>query len=364
MNKTIAYLFAALAVVALSGCGNLQRQSRTFSTDGQSGITVDASQRAVYSVNKTFGDGKQWRAFCAEPSPDALSALVSSFGLDASIGTAGVSKALGLAGSAQDSTASIGLRTQTIQLLRDAMYRLCEGYASGALDDVAFARLQRRYQHIMLALLAIEQLTGPVVAQQAALSGSASAGMGQALGEITKLVADQTAVVSQLERDLKDAKAEAGKTDATDQAKKKAKDLENQLADAKSIGAKLEEKFNSSQRLFTQASGQALFAASQSSHGAGTSTIALVADKIAGIVTFVVGYDYTKDTCLDILLSRNGDELVNARTFEIVLPFCVKAYGLDKPAADALALAAKSRPESIIKDRQLPAKPPVPPAPK
>ncbi len=348
MNKMIACLLAALSVVALSGCGNLQRQSRTFSTDGQSGITVDASQRAIYSVNKTLGDGKQWRAFCAEPSPDALSALVSSLGLDASVGAAGVAKALGLAGSAQDSTASIGLRTQTIQLLRDAMYRLCEGYASGALNDISFARLQRRYQHVMLALLAIEQLTGPVVAQQAALSGSTSAGMSQALGEITKLVADQTAVVSQLERDLKDAKAEAVKPDATEQTKKKAKDLENQLSDAKSVAAKIDDKFNSSQRLFTQASGQALFAASQIGGGGGTSTIALVAGKIADIVTLVIKADYTKDVCLDTLLSRDGDEVVNAKTFEVVVQFCAKAYELSPSEAKVVVDAAQERSKAVI----------------
>jgi hypothetical protein len=359
MKKIFQLICLGVVVAVLAGCGNLQRQSRTFNTDGNSGITVDASQRAIYSVNKTFGDGKQWRAFCAEPSPDALSALVSSFGLDASVGAAGVSKALGLTGSAQDSTASIGLRTQTIQLLRDAMYRLCEGYASGALNDVSFARLQRRYQHVMLSLLAIEQLTGPVVAQQAALSGSASAGMGQALGEITKLVADQTAVVSQLERDLKEAKADAAKADATDQVKKKAKDLENQLSDAKSVASKLEEKFSSSQRLFTQASGQALFAASQSSGGAGTSTIALVAQKIESIVKHVVDADYTKDVCLDTLLSPGSDAIVGAKTFEIVVQFCAKAYKLDAKEAEALASAAKER-SQIIKERT----PPPPPAPR
>lgn len=37
-----------------------------------------------------------------------------------------------------DATASIGLRTQAISLLRDAYYRLSEGYANQAMDDVAF----------------------------------------------------------------------------------------------------------------------------------------------------------------------------------------------------------------------------------
>jgi len=59
------------------------------------------------------------------------------------------------------------------------MYRLCEGYAGGAIDGPEFNRQQRRYQNLMLSLLAIEQLTGAVVARQVGLgegAGAASTG--------------------------------------------------------------------------------------------------------------------------------------------------------------------------------------------
>jgi len=195
MNRHVSLAFCLVIFVLLAGCGNLQRQSRSFDTTGTNGITIDASQRAVYSVTKRYRGGTEWQAFCAEPSPDALSALASNLGLDASV----AGKALGLAISSQDSTASIGLRTQTIQILRDAMYRLCEGYASGALDQIGFTRLQRRYLHIMLALLAIEQITGPVVAQQMALTSSAGATLGKSLGEISSLLSEAAGNVARAE---------------------------------------------------------------------------------------------------------------------------------------------------------------------
>ena len=70
------------------------------------------------------------------------------------------------------------------------MYRLCEGYASGALDEIGYSRLQRRYQNIMLGLLAIEQLTGATVASQAAIGGNASSTLGKSLAQTTALVAE------------------------------------------------------------------------------------------------------------------------------------------------------------------------------
>src|SRR5205809_6717078 len=64
------------------------------------------------------------------------------------------------------------------------MYRLCEGYAAGALTNAEFNREQRRYQNLMLSLLAIEQLTGAVVPRQVSLGeGTASASAGDRADE-------------------------------------------------------------------------------------------------------------------------------------------------------------------------------------
>ena len=57
---------------------------------------------------------------------------------------------------------AIGLRTQSIQLLRDAMYRICEAYWNDALDSESLIAMHRRFQNLMTGLLAIEQLTGAV----------------------------------------------------------------------------------------------------------------------------------------------------------------------------------------------------------
>ena len=166
---------------------------------GAQTLSVDAKQRVVVlSRQKTTvkdGDNKETKyeqpIICAEPSPDALSAISSSI---SGAAQKDPSLLLRLAISNTESAASIGLRTQSIQLLRDGMYRLCEGYASGALDHKEFNRLQRRYQNLMLSLLAIEQITGATVARQASLGGgssSSSVGLNSDLATQNMIQADK-----------------------------------------------------------------------------------------------------------------------------------------------------------------------------
>lgn len=138
-------------------------------------ISIDVKQRVIYSQKHGASI-----TVCAEPSPDALTVISASGGLSLP-GPSGNSN--NASGSLSEAGASIGLRTQSIQLLRDAMYRLCEGYAGGAITEAEFAAMQRRYQSTMMGLIAIEQLTGPVIASQATLVASATGQAGASAGD-------------------------------------------------------------------------------------------------------------------------------------------------------------------------------------
>lgn len=181
--KTASVIFVC---VVTAGCANLDAVFHTFSIQRPIGespdsVSIDAKQRVVLSgkVSETGvrrnADGTETPVtierpiVCAEPSPDAISAIAQSLSGKANISDV---KALELAFGQTESSAYIGLRTQTIQLLRDGMYRICEGYMSGALDKASFNELQRRYQNLMMGLLAVEQLTGTVVAPQIALTSA------------------------------------------------------------------------------------------------------------------------------------------------------------------------------------------------
>ena len=179
---------------------------------GVNALSIDAKQRIVLVTHVPIWHrgaivGYQM-VTCAEPSPDAMSALNTS--ISGSISDPKIAASLALAQA--ESAASIGLRTQSIQLLRDGMYRLCEGYAAGAISAENFTEEQRRYQNLMLSLLAIEQLTGAVVARQAAVgggTGSAAAGnqADQAASDLAKADSDVADAKTALD------KAQAAQTD-------------------------------------------------------------------------------------------------------------------------------------------------------
>lgn len=197
-------LRTALLALAMSGTGCAYLSTYTRKVDlEQNSYALDIKQRVVFSKKSIFGR----RIICAEPSPDALAVIGASFGASAANVIAQDSRKAAEArdvseSQAQDASSSrtanqalnvtsalaeqgafVGLRTQSIQLLRDAMYRLCEGYAADAIHPEEFTAMQRRYQSTMMGLLAIEQLTRPVVAQQIVLATTSGGQAGLSPGD-------------------------------------------------------------------------------------------------------------------------------------------------------------------------------------
>jgi len=199
-------IFVIVAIFGLNGCsGNWHSIKHEFQVSGQnpSSVSIDAKQRVVLAssgevknttetlVENIGPDGKsagttrtitsstqRLPRICAEPSPDAMTALAQGLSGSGDVTGQKLDAALKLQGAytSNETAAYVGLRTQTIQLLRDGMYRLCEGYMDGSLSGSDFNQLHRRYQILMMGLLSIEQLTGAVVAPQIAISsGAASA---------------------------------------------------------------------------------------------------------------------------------------------------------------------------------------------
>jgi len=201
--KNLSRCTLLIAVLFTSGCAYLTTYTRRVDLDGKS-IAMDVKQRVVFGQKRFDSQyprdaSKASTVICAEPSPDALTVLSVTGGLSAT--NAKSETAANATGALAESGASIGLRTQSIQLLRDAMYRLCEGYASGAIEAEDYVTMQRRFQSSMIGLIAIEQLTGPVVAGQALLNTSAASQAGAGAGDAA-VTAAQTAVKTATDEDL------------------------------------------------------------------------------------------------------------------------------------------------------------------
>ncbi len=164
----------ACAVVLLAvlcgivGCANLETISRSTSVPtgtGGKAVHLDAQQRLVVFTATRY---------CAEPSPDALAAYAAALGFSA---PKLPSKALAASGALNSVAGSIGLRTQSITLMRDTLYRICEERLNNTLSDEQVAVLMSRSQDLTAVILATEQLTGSVAAPAVMLTtgGSSSA---------------------------------------------------------------------------------------------------------------------------------------------------------------------------------------------
>lgn len=253
-----------------SGCAYFTNYTRSIDLN-QSSYALDVKQRVVFSqtrdaVNAADGKSIKKRVICAEPSPDALTVISASAGVSAANAiSAGASRSTGRGEESANSEAGqnvnvsaalaeqgafVGLRTQSIQLLRDTMYRLCEGYAAGAISDDEFTAMQRRYQSTMMGLLAIEQLTRPVVAAQVVLASTANAQAGASAGDAAvdkaqTRVDEKTAADVQARVDLETAQSsEKASRKALDENQEKAraaraaavKDTEGDAAAKKAAG--------------------------------------------------------------------------------------------------------------------------------
>jgi len=179
---------------------------------------ADKVMKKILSGNFASRDLRVIRT-CAEPSPDALSALAASGGIAAEVFGKGKGQ---LQAAVAESAGSIGLRTQSIQLMRDAMFRLCEGYMNDALGNAAFETLHRRFQNSMVAILAIEQLTGVVRAPAITLASTSAVGAADAVADLTQktLDASKQAQSTKAAADLaaKNTQAQLTKRDNAQQA--------------------------------------------------------------------------------------------------------------------------------------------------
>ena len=149
--KTI-HLIILLSI--LTGCSLLAPDIdppavETYPLDENQIYAVDAKQRLIYSVKQ--GNSK---VVCAEPSPDVFNAIDSRV---ASL-YEGPSSSISVDRSKGESSAGLTDRTPTIQLLRDALYRVCEAYMNDLITTDDYRNILMSYDEISIALAAIDAI--------------------------------------------------------------------------------------------------------------------------------------------------------------------------------------------------------------
>jgi hypothetical protein len=218
----------------LSACSGSIYHETTIPDKAAHAISVDARQRVILSQidkDETLrAKEPAFRRFCAEPSPDMFTVLGVAASGSASLALNQDPKSLNAALQAAFSSSEAGTtipRTQTINMLREMMFRTCERYLSGAIDSAEFQIVAARDQRIMVSILAIEQLTGAVTAPAVAITADGDSATGYDPSEMVKELSAKQEELAEAQTKLEDASkaleklnGEAPKCD--DLAKKKA----------------------------------------------------------------------------------------------------------------------------------------------
>lgn len=217
LSRGVGTCAAVCLSLALGACSTnyTATEELNASPTAAHALLIDAKQRAILTnAPKGVSAGQTALRICAEPSPDALSTIAASnnIGLKTK-GDIDLTQAMSLA----ESGGSFGLRTQSITLMRDEMYRACELYMDGAIDGASWEIMHRRSQNLMIATLAIEQLTGAVRARQIVLGGSASTGNADAVLKLTDATeaARASAIAAEGEHDAAQTDVEAAQKTVT-----------------------------------------------------------------------------------------------------------------------------------------------------
>ena len=194
MPKYLLYLIGLALMIA--GCSGTIHRTDRISGNGATVIAVDARQRFLLSQpdlnHNPSATDPAFRRFCLEPSPDVFTVLGVAASGSGSLGLDKDAKTLNAAIQAAFSSSETGTtipRTQTLNMLREMMFRTCERYLSGAISEIELPIVAIRDQRVMVSILAIEQLTGAVTPKPVVISNGGSAGTGQNATEIMKLVA-------------------------------------------------------------------------------------------------------------------------------------------------------------------------------
>ncbi|MGK0270135.1 MAG: hypothetical protein ACI88H_000770 [Cocleimonas sp.] len=260
-------------LIFLTACGNLSSIHRPLNVDDGTGALIDIKQRGII-VSKNVSGSNTQTFVCAEPSPDAMSAYAAETSLS-------VPEKVKLANAFQEGTSFTGLRTQSIQLLRDGMYRLCEARLSGALDNSEYNLLLRRYQKNMVALLAIEQLTGTVKAPVTLISTTGSASLAQDIEQSEAQVEKQQGELTQLSTELATEKAKGDKADSD-----KVASLNSKIANKISLIDALKQGITNNRSML--ASGTATASIAQQTPMTNTATGGSEQDKLIAAVEKIV----------------------------------------------------------------------------
>jgi hypothetical protein len=165
--RLLGRIAALAATLVLANCAEMSSIHRTFNIANNQSQLIDVKQRAIFIAPDPDDPTGQRHIVCPEPSPDAMSVYAGTLAAQAD------SLPFNISGGSSENGEAFGLRTQTIQIMRDQVTAMCLAYLSGAANKYEYAYMLRRYADQTIAALAIEQLTTAIRPQIVPLQATA-----------------------------------------------------------------------------------------------------------------------------------------------------------------------------------------------
>jgi hypothetical protein len=150
-KRMLAAVLIAAPVLLLSSCATVTSPARIhpLTPNAPYIADMDASRRTAILLPRPDGKGVM---YCAEPSPDV--AYNSVISLVASIQLQNPSVDASTQLQFQQSVVELAQRTETIQFLREALYRLCEQSLNGTMSQAA---VEQEYDNALKTALALAE---------------------------------------------------------------------------------------------------------------------------------------------------------------------------------------------------------------
>jgi hypothetical protein len=281
-------IFIGVAVLGLfTGCANLNSIHRNLNISDGNGVLIDIKQRAIIAVKTEKGQ----TMVCAEPSPEAMSAYMAELAAKGEVATKSAAQ---LTTAAREASSFTGLRTHSIQLLRDVMFNNCLRFINGTLTSGEYNMEARILQKQMVALLAIEQLTGIVRVPTVAIDTSSSAEASRSLANYREALAANDAKLLELKKSLA----------ATDQEPEKAElnaKIHDAEADHKAYAKGIENATG------TIVSGKTTTRVGDTSTVSRDASVSVVSDAVQDLATKILQVDNKTELCFIAMQYKSAD---------------------------------------------------------
>lgn len=318
--KKLGVLALALLLPSCANLNSIYRANVPLSNNRPVIIATDAKQRHLTMVP----DGANGWRMCAEAAPDVFTALSTSASADLSLDKTDAEKnAQARAAFAIAEAAGTVERTQTVNLLRESLYRTCERYLGGAISRSTFVVQSGRDWRAMIAILAIEQLTRsakpPATILIPGSTGAAISGSPELMREYAGASAKRNQAETKVKELTPKAENKCEKADATQKAQCEAdKEVaKKSLAEAQAEQAAAQAKVDELLKLAQTMSGQGVTSTTTPSGSSVTSNdkyepketdMAKVSDAVKAITLKAFDTDETQLFCLQILTTSADDK--------------------------------------------------------